>query len=242
MSKIEWTQRTWNPVTGCAKVSPGCKHCYMYAMYPRLRGMGVPGYSASPDTVTLLPERLAQPRDWKKPSRVFVNSMSDLFHPDVPFEFVDEVYATMINAPWHIYQVLTKRPDRASEWARTSSLTRGLPCIDMWMGVSIENQDYADRIGILAEGFPAAVLWVSAEPLLGPLDLTDYLDAAYIDWLVVGGESGPRARLMELDWARSLRDQCREAGVPFFLKQLGGSPKRGGDAAVLDGVRHAEYP
>ena len=243
MSKIEWTERSWNPVTGCSKVSPGCKHCYMFAMYPRLRAMGVAGYSASPDAVTLLPERLLEPSRWRKPTRVFVNSMSDLFHPDVPFEYIEEVYVAMAKAPRHIYQVLTKRPERAVEWARTSDLVRDRGVIDWWMGVSIESQDYAHRIETLAQGFPAGVLWVSAEPLLGPLDLSEYLDAAYIDWLVCGGESGPRARPMELDWARSLRDQCSEAGVPFFLKQLGGRRgKRGGDEALLDSVRYIEYP
>ena len=213
---IEWTEKSWNPITGCSKVSPGCKNCYMFALYPRLRAMGVPGYQSDASEITLMPDRLDTPAKWKRPQRIFVNSMSDLFHPDVPFEYIDRVYAATRKAPQHTYQVLTKRPERAAEWCRRSELVKGETIIEWWVGVSVENQNYAERIETLALGVPAAVLWVSAEPLLGPLSLTEYMEAGSIDWLVCGGESGPRARPMELVWARRLRDECRFYDIPFF--------------------------
>ena len=238
-SAIEWTDETWNPVTGCTRVSPGCDHCYMFALYPRLRAMGVPGYATAPDEVRVLPERLQAPLAWKKPRRVFVNSMADLFHPDVDFDFINETFKVMRQAAaecGHIFQVLTKRPGRAVGWWNEfeDQFPEGWPP-NIWVGASVESQKYAPRLTVL-ERLPATVRFVSAEPLLEPLDLTPWLERGAVQWVIVGGESGPKARPMELDWARDLRDQCLKADVAFFLKQLGGvRNKRGGDAAILDG-------
>ena len=239
---IEWTDATWNPVTGCSRVSPGCDHCYMFALYPRLRGMGVPGYEAAPDVVTLIPDRIAQPLAWRSPRMIFVNSMSDVFHPRVPFEFVDDMFGTMISARQHVFQVLTKRPGRAVAWWQHASETIGAWPEHVWIGTSVETQRYAPRVEVLAR-VPAPVRFVSAEPLLGPLDLQHWLDNGAIHWLIAGGESGSRARPLEIDWLRQLRDDSQRAGVPFFLKQLGGArDKRGGEAAVLDGRRWQQMP
>ena len=242
MTAIEWTDVTWNPVTGCSRVSPGCDNCYMYAFYPRLRSMGAKGYETHPEDVRLMPDRLAKPLAWKKPRRVFVNSMSDLFHPHVPYEYIAQVFDVMRRAPAHTFQVLTKRPGRAvAYWHReTPSWFKIDWPSNVWIGVSVENQKYAPRIDLLAR-LPAKTKFVSAEPLLDRLDLTPYLDS--VNWVICGGESGNHARPMELDWARDLRDQCKAAGKPFFLKQLGGqSDKLGGTKALLDGVRHREFP
>ena len=249
MSKIEWTDETWNPVTGCTRVSPGCDNCYMFALYPRLRAMGVPGYATAPDDVSLLPDRLQIPLRWKRPRRVFVNSMSDLFHRRVPFAWAALVFEVMVQAGrdrGHIFQVLTKRPGRAvAFWERYKghSMIGDRWPANVWLGTSVESQKYAPRIDVLAR-VPAPVRFVSAEPLLGPLDLSFYLyPPAQIDWCIVGGESGPKARPMELDWARQIRDQCVGSGIPFFLKQLGGRRgKRGGEEAVLDGESHVQFP
>ena len=224
-SKIEWTDATWNPVTGCSKVSPGCDNCYMFTLYPRLRAMAVPGYDLAPDRVQIMRERLFMPLSWKKPRRVFVNSMSDLFHPKVPFDFVSEVFLVMQEATrerGHTFQVLTKRPGRAAAWWESAEelFPEGWPQ-NVWMGTSVENQKYAPRLTVLAR-LPANVRFVSAEPLLGPVDLSPWLNKGELDWIIVGGESGARARPMELDWARQIRDQALKADVPFFLKQLGG--------------------
>ena len=245
-SSIEWTDETWNPVTGCTRVSPGCDHCYMFAMYPRLTGMGVRGYELEPEQVQLLPERLDVPLRWGKPRRVFVNSMSDLFHPKVPFEFVTEIFDVMSKAAvlhGHIFQVLTKRPGRAvAWWDRCQHRYGGVWPAGVWIGTSVENQKYAPRITVLAR-LPAPVRFVSAEPLLGAVDLSAWLHRGDVQWVIAGGESGRGARPMDLDWARDLRDQSREAGVAFFLKQLGGAAgKRSGDAAVIDGRTWAEMP
>lgn len=246
-SSIEWTDETWNPVTGCTRVSPGCDHCYMYAMYPRLRGMGVPGYDAAPEVVYSFPERLELPLTWKKPRRVFVNSMSDLFHPAVEYEFISEAFSVMARAAeqrGHIFQVLTKRPGRAVGWweKQGKALFNSQWPEAVWLGTSVENQKYAPRIEVLAR-VPALVRFVSAEPLLAALDLRPYLQRGDVQWVIVGGESGRKARDMDPDWARDLREQCREYDVAFFLKQLGGSQdKRGGAAALLDGKLWRELP
>ena len=235
MSKIEWTDQTWNPATGCSRVSPGCDHCYMFREYPRLRAMGVRGYEITPDVVQIFPERVDQPLRWRKPRRVFVNSMSDMFHPQIPKEFLERVWDVMLRADQHVYQVLTKRPGRAVISLRHLEVPSHI-----WLGTSIESEHYARRVDVLART-GAPVLFVSAEPLLGPIDLRPWLDT--LSWVIVGGESGPGARPMDLDWARDLREQCRDAGVPFFLKQLGGSlDKRGGDKALLDGRLWREMP
>ena len=245
-STIEWTDETWNPMTGCTRVSPGCDHCYMFALYPRLKAMGVPGYEGDPREVRLLPERLDAPMRWGRPRRVFVNSMSDVFHPSVPYEFINGIFDVMREAAeqrGHVFQVLTKRPGRAVGWWRSNEARYGGEWPDgVWIGTSVESQKYAPRITVLAR-LPARVRFVSAEPLLGAIDLRSWLDPGDVHWLIVGGESGPAARPMELDWARGLRDQSLAAGVAFFLKQLGGRRgKRSGEEAVLDGRQWREYP
>lgn len=245
-SGIEWTDETWNPVTGCTRVSPGCDNCYMFTLYPRLRAMAVPGYETAPDDVQLLPERLEVPLSWKKPRRVFVNSMADVFHPRVPFEFAYEMFSVMQRASderGHVFQVLTKRPGRAAGWWQRyeQHFPGGWPA-NIWIGTSVENQKYAPRLTVLAR-IPAPVRFVSAEPLLDPLDLTPWLESGAIHWVIAGGESGPGARPMDLDWVRSLRDQTARTGVAFFLKQLGGvRNKRGGGKALLDGRLWHEMP
>lgn len=245
-SSIEWTDETWNPVTGCTRVSPGCDNCYMYAMYPRLKAMSVTGYDTVPSEVQLLPERLYLPLSWKKQRRVFVNSMSDLFHSRVPFEFVFEMFEVMQQAAeqkGHIFQILTKRPGRAVAWWK--QYEKQFPDgwhPNIWIGSSVENQKYAPRLTVLAR-LPAPVRFVSAEPLLEQVELTPWLKNGTLQWVIAGGESGFGARPMELDWVRSLRDQSEGAGVAFFLKQLGGvRNKRGGDAAVIDGRHWRQMP
>ena len=245
-STIEWTDETWNPVTGCSRVSPGCDHCYMFAMYPRLTAMGVRGYESAPDQVRLLPERLDAPLRWAQPRRVFVNSMSDLFHPHVPYDFITEVFRVMDESSarrGHVFQVLTKRPGRAVVWwERNQERYEHVWPAGVWIGTSVESQKYAPRISVLAR-LPAPVRFVSAEPLLGPVDLSRWLNAGHVQWVIAGGESGRSARPMELAWARALRDQCRAAKVSFFLKQLGGRRgKRSGADAVLDGRTWAQMP
>ena len=245
-STIEWTDETWNPVTGCTRVSPGCDHCYMFALYPRLTAMGVPGYGGDPRQVRLLPERLEAPLAWGKPRRVFVNSMSDVFHPRVPFDFVTRIFDVMHVAAeqrGHVFQVLTKRPGRAVAWWERNQDRYGSEWPDgVWIGTSVENQKYTPRITVLAR-LPATVRFVSAEPLLGAVDLRPWLDTGAVHWVIAGGESGPAARPMDLEWARDLRNQSLDAGVAFFLKQLGGRRgKRSGDEAVLDGRQWHEYP
>lgn len=279
---IEWTDATWNPVTGCAKVSQGCKHCYAEREWPRMTKL-VPAYAGRDFTdVRTHADRLDQPLRWKRPRKVFVNSMSDLFHPDVPDEFIDRVFAVMALAPQHVFQVLTKRPERMRDYLSSADVVQRvihqafkldceagawmnadhniggykiMPLPNVWLGVSVEDQAAADeRIPLLLDT-PAAVRWISAEPLLGPVDASRYMwpvharwpakyespeeaKAAgeevtyhrqglvgawckFIDWVVVGGESGPKARPMQGDWARSLRNQCAISGVPFLFKQWG---------------------
>jgi len=223
VSKIEWTDQTWNPVTGCTKVSAGCKNCYAERLSERFRGVPGHPYEQGFD-LKLWPERLDQPLRWRKPRRVFVNSMSDLFHEDVPDSYIGSVFETMYNAPRHTFQVLTKRPGRMAEFVggvRRKVFGDWWPLPNVWLGTSVENQATADeRIPHLL-ATPAAVRFLSCEPLLDPLQLAGWLPAGEgIDWVIVGGESGPRARPMELAWVRAIRDQCAAASVPFFMKQI----------------------
>ncbi|MFN2510882.1 MAG: DUF5131 family protein [Pyrinomonadaceae bacterium] len=230
-SSIEWTESTWNPLTGCTKVSPGCKHCYAERMAWRLQAMGQANY-VNGFSLTLHEEALSLPLRWKKPQTIFVNSMSDMFHASVPREFILKAFNVMHKASWHRFQVLTKRSERL---ARLSAF---LPWAEnIWMGVSVENDSYACRIDHLRET-DAAVKFLSLEPLLGPLD---NLRLESIDWVIVGGESGPGARPMNLDWVTSIRDQCTEAGVPFFFKQWGGVRKKK-FGRVLQGRTWDEMP
>ena len=245
-SKIDWTDETWNPITGCTRVSPGCDNCYMFTLYPRLTAMGAPGYELGPETVQLLPDRLDRPLALVAPRRIFVNSMSDLFHHHVPFEFINRIFDVMRESAeqrGHVFQVLTKRPGQAVEWWKENQARYGGAWPPgVWIGTSVESQKYAPRITVLAR-LPAAVRFVSAEPLLERVDLSQWLDTGALQWVIAGGESGPSARPMDADWASGLRDQCIRAGVPFFLKQLGGRRgKRAGDAPRLMGARGASFP
>jgi protein gp37 len=232
-STIEWTESTWNPLTGCTKIGPGCKHCYAERMAKRLKAMGQRNYRRG-FKLTLHPHVVELPLTWRKPQAIFVNSMSDLFHEDVPVEFIQSVFETMRRADWHRFQVLTKRSGRLAELAAEIEWTD-----NVWMGVSIETDDCTYRADNL-RATPAHTKFLSLEPLLGPLPSLDLSD---IDWAIVGGESGPKARAMDIGWAREIRDMCADASVPFFLKQLGGYPKkRGGEEAVLDGRTWGELP
>ena len=292
---IEWTEATWNPVVGCDRVSPGCAHCYAKTLHDRRhaavqRGAELaPQYALPFEVVQLMPNRLDVPLHWRTPRRVFVNSVSDLFHDDVPDEFIEQVFTVMAKAERHTFQILTKRPARMLNWFMGRALVgtgeellraaRGRwPLPNVWLGVSVENQRWAnERIPLLLET-PAAVRFLSCEPLLGPVELDRWLLvhkhwrsedslphapwhppyprhwyepqalvaadwSCHIQWVIAGGESGRGARPCELDWLRSLRDQCQAAGVAYFLKQLGGTTnKRGGDKALLDGQRYVEMP
>ncbi len=215
-SKIEWTESSWNPLTGCTKISPGCKNCYAERMAIRLKAMGQKNYKNG-FKLTLHPHVLDLPLKWKKPQFIFVNSMSDLFHEDVPLDFIQSVFSIMRKAHWHVFQVLTKRAQRLYE---VSTLINWPP--NVWMGVSVENADYLFRVDLLRQ-ISARVKFLSLEPLLGPLPDLKLQD---IDWVVVGGESGPNARPMEEKWVLDIRDQCVDANVPFFFKQWGGFFKK----------------
>lgn len=275
MSNIEWTEATWNPVTGCSKVSPGCANCYAEALTKRYSGR--PGWPATflpwtpenaVENVVLHPERLDAPLRWKKPRRVFVNSMSDLFHEQVSDEFIAEVFAIMARAPRHTFQILTKRPERmlafcsreAHWWGNKAGIAHradyGYPLPNVWLGVSVENQHWADeRIPLLLET-PAAVRFISAEPLLGSVDLPigrassrcecgeirQNCGCHSLDWVIVGGESGPGHRPFDPEWARSLRDQCAAAGVALFVKQLGGARPGTALEDLPEDLRIREYP
>lgn len=231
-SHIEWTEATWNPVTGCTKVSPGCKHCYAERIAKRLQGMEQPRYRNG-FTVTLQPDILDLPLRWKQPRVIFVNSMSDLFHEDVPFEFIERVFETMRSASHHVFQVLTKRADRLLELdACLSPWPR-----NVWMGVSVEHEDYTWRIDWLRHT-GARTKFVSFEPLLGPLPALD-LDG--IDWVIVGGESGPGARPMDKRWVVDIRRQCEEQNRKFFFKQWGGVNKKKA-GRTLDGRTYDAMP
>jgi len=321
-TKIEWTDATWNPVTGCSKVSPGCARCYAEALSRRFGMTRLPWTPANAaENVVLHPERLGAPLRWRKPRRVFVNSMSDLFHEQVPDEFIDRVFAVMaicggesyrcrgtrcehtlessgcgshndgVRAPIHTFQILTKRPERMRDYLRARTEWRqpifdalndpewpvrfeepeyiaanaGWPLPNVWLGVSVENQRWADeRIPLLLDT-PAVVRFVSCEPLLSGVDLGLYTNLNLglytnlnlnpvkpivpagawlprLDWVIVGGESGPRARPFDLAWARSLRDQCAVAGVPFFMKQLGGLRPGARLDDLPPDLRIREYP
>jgi len=230
-SSIEWTESTWNPITGCTKISPGCQHCYAERMSFRLQKMKQSNY-VNGFTLTTHPLSLELPLQWRKPQAIFVNSMSDLFHRDVPDEFILKVFAIMRIAHWHRFQILTKRSERLCamdprlEWPP-----------NIWMGVSVESADYRNRIEDLQQCH-AQVKFLSCEPLLGPLDL---LDLTGIDWVIVGGESGPGARQMEKSWVTGIRDQCILAGIPFHFKQWGGVNKKK-NGRLLDGRTWDEMP
>lgn len=299
-SKIEWTEASWNPVTGCVKVSPGCDNCYAETFAERFRGVAGHHFEQGFDVV-LRPERLGQPLRWTRPRRIFVNSMSDLFHDAVPDSFIAQVWAVMAATPQHTYQILTKRHGRmkaflndicrcgsghppgthlmsAIQWAATPHNPSYVPGLDhdtvqeairgmtwgkvlpnVWLGVSVEDQKWADvRIPALLET-PAAVRWISAEPLLGPVDLLPFVShqcdcpllpdhlrlseyGPRLDWVVAGGESGRGARPMHPDWARGLRDQCAHAGVPFFFKQAGAVLARDWGCSDRKGHNPSEWP
>ena len=230
-SAIEWTQSTWNPVTGCSKVSPGCAHCYAETFAERWRGIPDHPYEQGFD-LRLWPSRLDYPLKWKKPRVIFVNSMSDLFHEDIPEEYVERVFDVMVRADHHIYQILTKRHERLAE------LAPSLPWPDhIWMGVTIENRRFVQRADYLRE-VPARTRFISAEPLLGYLEGLDLTD---IHWVIAGGESGPKYRPVNPDWIRDVRDRCLEAHVPFFFKQWGGFRAKSG-GRLLDGREWDEMP
>ena len=214
-SHIEWTEATWNPVTGCTKISQGCKNCYAERLAHRLQRMGLTRYSNGFE-VTLHPDVLDLPKSWKKPKLVFVNSMSDLFHPDVPLSYISLVFAVMASCPQHTFQVLTKRSARLRELGPQLSWPP-----NVWMGVSVEDSRVLERIDDLRI-VPARVRFLSVEPLIGPLE---NVNLGGIHWVIVGGESGPRARTMNAEWVESLYKQCRNAEVPFFFKQWGGTRK-----------------
>jgi protein gp37 len=220
-STIEWTDATWNPVRGCTKISPGCAHCYAETFAERWRGIPGHPYEFGFD-MRLVPEKLEEPLRWRKPRRIFVNSMSDLFHVGVPDEYILAVAEVMLEANWHVYQVLTKRADRLRDLLQTK-LSNHARATHIWWGVSVENKKHGLPRILELQQTPAAVRFLSIEPLLedlGRVDLTD------IHWVIVGGESGPRARAMHKGWVTGIRDQCVNAGVPFFFKQWGGVQKK----------------
>jgi protein gp37 len=230
-SAIEWTEATWNPVTGCTKISPGCSHCYAERLALRLRKMGNPRYTRGFD-LTLHPDQIDLPMRWKRPRRIFVNSMSDLFHEDIPEEFIRKVFRTMNLTRRHQFQILTKRAGRLRALAPSLDWTPNI-----WQGVSVEDAAHTDRIEALAR-VPARVRFLSVEPLLGPIP---NLPLGDVDWVIVGGESGPAHRPVEPEWIREIRDQCQAAGVPFFFKQWGGATSRSG-GHTLDGRVWLELP
>ncbi len=215
-SKIEWTETTWNPLTGCTKISTGCAHCYAETMALRLQAMGSPNYRNG-FKLTMHPHMLLTPYTWKKPRLIFVNSMSDLFHEDVPFKFIEQVFTTIKDTPQHTYQVLTKRSTRLKKIAKELEWPKNL-----WIGVSIENDDYCYRAKNLCD-VQGTVRFLSLEPLLGALPS---LDLRNIDWVIVGGESGAKARPIEQRWVLDIRDRCVRSNVPFFFKQWGGRNKK----------------
>jgi protein gp37 len=244
-SAIEWTEATWNPVTGCSKVSPGCAHCYAETLSLRF------GWSPKPWTpenasvnVRLRPDRLDQPLRWRRPRMIFVNSMSDLFHELIPTEYIESVFEVMRACPQHTFQILTKRPERMRDVVLFALPDQLVELPNVWLGTSIENARFNSRADTLRR-VPAAVRFISAEPLLGslyPLRQPErHLDLTGIDWLIVGGESGPNARPMDAEWARELRDACVDAGVAFFFKQWGGRTAKSG-GKTLDGREWCEMP
>lgn len=273
---IEWTDATWNPIRGCSRVSEGCRHCYAERVAARFSGPGQPYEGLANMTkvgpqwtgkIRLVPEKLEQPLHWRKPRMVFVNSMADLFHEDVPEDFIDQVFAVMALTPRHTYQVLTKRPERMRDYMRGRDwsdaanevhdrLIRRLdsplflqgevvpPLLNIWLGVSSEDQATADERTPLLLETPAAVRWVSAEPLLGPIDFwgipTDWPESS-LRWVVVGGESGPGYRPMKIEWLESIVDECKQTNVPVFVKQDSG-PRPGKQGRIPDDLWIKEYP
>ena len=234
-SAIEWTDATWNPVTGCTKITAGCDNCYAERFSERFRGVAGHPFEHGFD-LTLRPERITQPLAWRRPRMIFVNSMSDLFHKQVPKAFIDQVFDTMEAADWHVFQVLTKRSSLLRDYLRRRYATKAPPA-HIWLGVSVEDRKARTRVDHLRAA-PAAVRFLSIEPLIGPIGI---LDLSGIHWVIAGGESGPRARPMHIDWAREVRDQCAKQRVPFFFKQWGGiRPKTGG--RLLDGREWNELP
>jgi protein gp37 len=236
LSKIEWTDATWNPVRGCTKISPGCKHCYAERFAERFRGVEGHPFGQGFD-LRLVPEKLGEPLRWSEPKMIFVNSMSDLFHPDVPDSFIVQVVETMQIARWHTYQVLTKRPERLKRMLN-GPLREAAEEKHIWWGVSVENQKHGvPRIAYLQET-PAAVRFLSVEPLLEDVGT---LPLEGISWVIVGGESGPGARPMEESWVVSIQKQCKESGIPFFFKQWGGVRKKV-HGRTLRGRTHDGFP
>jgi protein gp37 len=232
---IEWTDATWNPVTGCTKISSGCDHCYAERFAERFRGTAGHAFENGFD-LTIRPERVDQPLRWRSPRMIFVNSMSDLFHKDIPRDFIARVCETMERANWHTFQVLTKRSSLMRDFLQKRYGSTRAPR-HIWFGVSVEDGKRKSRIRHLQES-PAGVRFLSIEPLIGPIGK---LDLTGIDWVIAGGESGPQARPMRLEWARDVRDQCRGRGVAFFFKQWGGlRPKSGG--RELDGREWNDFP
>ncbi|MCG7500596.1 phage Gp37/Gp68 family protein [Tenacibaculum sp. Mcav3-52] len=230
-SKIEWTEKTWNPVTGCDKVSKGCKFCYAEVMAKRLKAMKNPRY-LNGFKLTLHEDKIDEPRRWRKGRVVFVNSMSDLFHKDVPLEFIQKVFKTMNETPQHIYQILTKRSERLAEISHKLNWTDNI-----WMGVSVEDAEVLNRMDDLKK-CGAKTKFISAEPLLGALN---NMDLSGIHWVIVGGESGFKARPMEKDWVIDIKNQCDEQNVTFFFKQWGGeNKKKAGN--LLDGQKYEAFP
>lgn len=230
-SLIEWTESTWNPITGCSKISIGCQNCYAERMAKRLQLMGQANYKNG-FNITLHANSLLLPLKWKSPQMIFVNSMSDLFHEDVPIEFINKVFDVMNKANWHTYQILTKRSERLLTLDNQLSWSKNI-----WMGVSVETENYSDRIDDLRKTH-ANIKFLSLEPLLGPLQS---LDLSNIDWVIVGGESGPGARLMLEEWVLDIRDQCNRAQIPFFFKQWGGTNKKK-TGRILEGRTWDEIP
>ena len=234
-TSIEWTNATWNPVTGCTKVSAGCDRCYAERIAERFRGVQGHPYENGFD-LTLRPERLSQPLGWRRPRMIFVNSMSDLFHKGVPREFVDNIFEVMDRADWHMFQVLTKRSSRMRDYVNSRYIHRQAPA-HIWLGVSVEDETKLSRIRHL-KNTEAQVRFLSLEPLIGPIG---NLDLGGIQWAIVGGESGPGARPMHPDWVRHIRDRCLACGVPFFFKQWGGlTPSAGG--RLLEGREWNQWP
>ena len=243
-SGIEWTDATWNPIAGCNAVSPGCTNCYAVRMAARLEAMGHPKYAGTTrrsgrkavwtGRINLDPEALTLPLQWRRPRRIFVNSMSDLFHEAVPDPFIHRVFAIMSAADWHQYQVLTKRPDRMRAWLTAAQLH---PSDHVWLGTSVENADMLWRVDELRRT-PASMRFLSCEPLLGPLE---DIDLTGIDWVIVGGESGPGARPMREEWVLAIRDACLGAGVAFFFKQWGGKNRKKA-GRLLEGRLWEQYP
>lgn len=232
---IEWTDATWNPVTGCTKISRGCDNCYAERFSERFRGVAGHPFVTGFD-LTLRPERLKQPLEWRRPRTIFVNSMSDLFHKEVPRAFIDQVFDTMERAHWHTYQVLTKRSSLLTQYLKARYRTGRAPS-HIWCGTSVEDAQAKSRINHLRSA-AASVRFLSLEPLIGPLGR---IDLTGINWVIVGGESGPGARPMHGDWVREIRDQCLNQGAAFFFKQWGGMrPKTGG--RLLDNREWNEYP